>query len=644
MSKRASQPDTRADIALKDCLRANPPQSFIMKAGAGSGKTTSLVKALATIIDEKGSQLLAHRRRVACITYTEVAKDEIWADVGNDPLVHVATIHSFFWSFIETFQADIKFWVKTRLDEKIAELEQKAANYGPRVQQRTKDKDRRDIERHNTTKREIEKVPSFRYGTGSDYANGILGHDDIIKMVPQLLVERRLLRILLAQQYPFVFVDESQDTMEQVVQAFTAVAETNPANFCLGFFGDPMQKIYLTGIGEIPALAAWTNITKPENFRCPRTVLDVANAIRGRGDGLVQERGKMIDDGRGQLVSVPGTARLFILPADDQRDRRINDVRDWISRQNEDPAWLAGGTPDEVKILVLVHRMAAKRLGFSSLYEALNDKAPDKFKNGFQDGTAWPLRPFMSFVLPLAKAARDGQQFEVMQILRKYSPLLNPDNLVGVNIAARLAELRAGSERIRRLMDENSEATNGDILRLLHESRLVNLDPRFHVYLGLGPPPANQNNPHGGDNQGADDDESAKELAAMDAFMQCRATEFWSYQWYIQDESPFSTQQGIKGAEFTRVLVILDDQESKHFQFSYDKFFGIKPLSDRDLENIRNGDESTIDRTCRLFYVCCTRSLQDLAVVLFCNNVDAAAEHIGRLNIFTPGSIVTNLN
>ena len=641
MSKRASQPDTRADVSLRDCLRANPPRCFIMKAGAGSGKTTSLIKGLTTIINEKGYNLLAHRRRVACITYTDVAAKEIWKDVGNNPLVHVSTIHSFFWSFIETFQADIKAWVKARLDEKLAELELKAANYGPRVQQRTKDRDRRDIERHRNTKRQLEEVLSFRYGTGSDYANGILGHDDIIKMVPQLLIEKRLLRVLLAQQYPYMFVDESQDTMEQVVQAFIAVTETNPTNFCLGFFGDPMQKIYLTGIGEIAARDGWERITKPENFRCPRSVLDVANAIRGRGDGLEQERGKMLPDANGQLVSVPGTARLFILAADEHRDQKINDVRAWISQQNNDPAWRAGRTPDEVKILVLIHRMAAKRLGFKNLYEALNDKAPDKFKNGFLDGTAWPIRPFLSFVLPLAKAVREAQEFEAIQVLREHSPLLDPANIGGVNVATRLAELRAGSARVRALLDEDSEATNGDVLRHLHESRLLSLDPRFHVYLGLGAQPANQNNPD--ENQAADEDESAKELAAMDAFLQCRATEFWSYQSYISDESPFSTQQGIKGAEFDRVLVILDDQESKYFQFSYDKFFGIKPLSDKDLENIQNGDESTVDRTCRLFYVCCTRSLQDLAVVLFCDDVEAAVRHIEGLNIFPADSIISDL-
>ncbi|WP_051407978.1 hypothetical protein [Mesorhizobium sp. L48C026A00] len=69
------------------------------------------------------------------------------------------------------------------------------------------------------------------------------------------------------------------------------------------------------GVGEIEKEDGWEPITKPENFRCPRLVLDVVNRIRAKGDGLDQTRGKMVE-ADGELVSVPGTARIFILPAD----------------------------------------------------------------------------------------------------------------------------------------------------------------------------------------------------------------------------------------------------------------------------------------------------------------------------------------
>lgn len=640
MTSRAQQKDTEADRELYGCLNASPPRSFLMIAGAGSGKTTSLIKGLAEILDKHGEKLKLRRQKVACITYTVIAAGEIWADVGNNPLVHVSTIHSFLWSMVRSFQSDIKEWVANRIDEKLLKARETAANFGPRVQQRTRDKNQSDIARYEQQRARIGQVRSFTYGTGSDYVNGILGHDDIIKMVPQLIVERPLMRSLLAQQYPFLFVDESQDTTENVVTALKAVDEEPGDRFCLGFFGDPMQRIYPTGIGAISAGLSWANITKPENFRCPATVLRVANAIRRDGDGLVQTRGRMTGPEEA-LVSVPGSAHLFILPIDESRDQRVAQVRAWAAEKNGDPAWLAEDRIDGVKLLVIVHRMAAKRLGFGNLYAALNDDAPEKFKNGFLDGTAWPVRPFNKFVLPLVSACRNGREFEVMQVLRSQSPLLARANLSGVDIADRLGKLHQFTEILQQMMEPGSDATNADVLRHIHESRVIDLDPRVLSYLNLVAYVEAEEGD--GVNAAVDDeddgDELTKEVSAMNAFLACPAPQFWGYYKYVNDDSPFSTQQGIKGAEFDRVLVVLDDDEGTHVQFSYDKYFGIRPLSDRDEASRRDGKETTIERTRRLFYVCCTRALKDLIVVLFTANVAAAQRQIIELGLFPEDAI-----
>ena len=58
-----------------------------------------------------------------------------------------------------------------------------------------------------------------------------------------------------------------------------------------------------------------------------------------------------------------------------------------------------------------------------------------------------------------------------------------------------------------------------------------------------------------------------------------RAHELWGYRKYIEDLSPFATQQSIKGAEFEKVLVIIDDEEGRMTAFSYGKYFGVTDLS-----------------------------------------------------------------
>ena len=638
MTSRAQQKDTEADRELYGCLNSFPPRSFMMIAGAGSGKTTSLIKGLTEIIDKHGEKLTLRRQKIACITYTVVAAGEIWADVGNNPLVHVSTIHSFLWSLVKSFQADIQEWVTNRIDEKLVKLRETAANFGTRVHQRTRDKNERDIVRYELQRAQISQVRAFTYGIGSDYVNGILGHDDIIKMVPQLIVERPLMRSLLAQQFPFLFVDESQDTTENVVVALKAVDEEFGARFCLGFFGDPMQRIYPTGIGAIVAGPGWANIKKPENFRCPATVLDVANAIRHDGDGLVQTRGRMTG-AEDALVSVPGSAHLFIFPIDDRRDQLIAQTRAWAARKNNDPAWRADETNDTVKLLVIVHRMAANRLGFGDLYGALNDDAPEKFKNGFLDGSAWPVRPFNNFILPLASASKNNNEFEAIQVLRTQSPLLSRAKLSGVNIAKRLGELRGFTQRLQRMMEPGSGATNADVLLYVHESRVIDLDPRVLSYLNLTPPQGSTMDSDTDQAVEDDGEELTKEVSAMDNFLSCPASQFWGYYKYVNDESPFSTQQGIKGTEFERVLVVLDDDEATHMQFSYDKYLGIKPLSNRDEANRREGKETAVERTRRLFYVCCTRALKDLIVVLFTAHPSTAETQIKELNLFPANAI-----
>ncbi|MEG3158083.1 UvrD-helicase domain-containing protein [Lysobacter zhanggongensis] len=610
-------------------------RSFVMVAGAGSGKTTSLIKALSAVIDLHGPSLESRRQRVACITYTEIAAQEIWADVGNNPRIHVSTIHSFMWMLVRPFQGDIRKWVASRIEEKLGELDEKISGYGPRVQQRTKDKDQRDVARYQQSLERIDQVQSFTYGTGSDYTKGILGHDDVLRCATQFLDERPLFRTLLAQQFPFVFVDESQDTTGSVVSGLKRVAAQLQGKFCLGFFGDPMQRIYMTGAGRVEAEEGWATITKEENFRCPTSVLSVANAIRSNDDGLVQTRGRIITTPAGEEVSFAGTARMFILPADDQRDENIAKVRAWVADRNADEAWRDG----PVKLLVIVHRMAARRLGFDNLYVAMNSKAPGALKDGFLDATAWPLRPFMQMALPLSDATIEGREFDAMILLRKFSPKLATENLPRKGIPATLADLRNAAEELAKLMQPGSEATTRAVLEHMRDTGLFALDPRVLSYLDAGVPPTHE----GDDDEVArnDDKDEALEMSAIDAFLACKASEFWGYKEYVEELSPFSTQQGIKGAEFDRVLVIADDAESSHFQFSYDKYFGVKALSDNDRKNLDEGGETQVERTRRLFYVCCTRAMKDLVVVFFADDVGAAEQAVRAMDLFPTEEIFT---
>src|SRR5471032_2257222 len=104
-----------------ECLDGG--KSFLLEAGAGSGKTYSLVEALRYLIKKRGSDLARRNGKIACITYTNVASDEIKSRIDSHPTVVSSTIHAFCWSLIKDFQpflrselSNLPNW-KDRLDE-----------------------------------------------------------------------------------------------------------------------------------------------------------------------------------------------------------------------------------------------------------------------------------------------------------------------------------------------------------------------------------------------------------------------------------------------------------------------------------------------------------------------------------------------
>ncbi len=95
----------------------------------------------------------------------------------------------------------------------------------------------------------------------------------------------------------------------------------------------------------------------------------------------------------------------------------------------------------------------------------------------------------------------------------------------------------------------------------------------------------------------------------------------------------------MKSAQFERVLVVIDDEEAAYNLYSYGKYFGFLALSDRDQAHIDAGEESVLDRTGRLFYVCCSRAVKDLAVVVFAQDIEAARAAIVGKNLFPEAAI-----
>ncbi|KKL62379.1 hypothetical protein LCGC14_2185780, partial [marine sediment metagenome] len=75
------------------------------------------------------------------------------------------------------------------------------------------------------------------------------------------------------------------------------------------------------------------------------------------------------------------------------------------------------------------------------------------------------------------------------------------------------------------------------------------------------------------------EDERDNLIDAWDEALKSSFKQLEKYADYISDNSSFGTHQGVKGLEFLRVMVILDDEEARGFLFSYEKLFGAKVLT-----------------------------------------------------------------
>ncbi len=605
MTTRVDAPDTDADHQIRNILDRERLIGFTVVAGAGSGKTTSLVKALAHVTETRGTSLRAKTQRVACITYTEVAALEIHKEIGNDALAVVSTIHGFLWALAKPFQKDIGAWVADHLKEEIARLIEKQENYKPGTRQSTKANDSADLEKLRHQQAAVQDIKRWTYGIGADYAHGTLGHADVINMVPEMILARPLLAQLVGRQFPFIFVDESQDTFPKVVEALKRVWSVAGGKVCLGFFGDPMQQIYQQGVVSVTLEPGWVNVDKPQNFRSSQRVLACVNAVRSEGDALQQVSGL--------AEQTEGEAFCFVLPSDHHRNERLELVRSWLDKHSSSGNWTRPAHEGGSKILMIVHRMAAKRLGFQDLYAAFSDHKANSLSKAFDEGSAWPLDPFKEVILPLC-SAKSANSPEILDVLRRSSPRFRsveqPRHVKDV-----LASSKAAVAELRQVAADPSTASLGELLRTASRAGLVDLDPRMAAYLYP-------------DGEHRDVVLDQRVIDVLNAMSDCALSELNGYYSYVKQESPFSTQHGTKGSEFERVIVVLDDNEGKYSLYSYDKLFGLKELSATDLANQSKGADSAIERTRRLFYVCVSRARESLAVVLFTEDEGRAVDAV----------------
>lgn len=584
--------DDHVDKEIEECFSKEKPKCFFVFAGAGSGKTRSLINTLTFLDNEMGKWLLSNGKQVAVITYTNAACDEISRRLHYKSIFSVSTIHSFLWELIKNHQLDIKAWLTESVKTEIEELEEKQRKgRGGKVAEKRAG----DIKKKRERLAKIATVKRFSYNpNGDNVGYDSLNHSEVVKMGSEFIETENTMQDILTSKYPILLIDESQDTKKELVDALLTVCEKYKDKFIVGMFGDTMQRIYLDGKENLAHCIPddWEKPQKVMNHRSATRIVQLANTIRHTIDDQQQ---------RPRSDAMDGTVRLFIASSDADKDSIEKQVAGIMAKEAEDVEW---NDDAKYKSLILEHHMAASRFGFLDLYTPLNESKA--FDTSLREGSIFELSFLSKVISPLVRAYKANNEFEVSKIVRQYSPLMDKRKLVKVdNQMEALREAENAVDSLMALWNNDNVPSCLAVLRSIHETGLFKLDVRADDLL-----------------TDSTEGEPIKITALRDA-LSVSFDVLEKYSAYVTDATRFATHQGVKGLEFPRVMVIMDDTEAKGFLFSYEKLFGAKPKTDSDIKNEGEGKETSIMRTTRLFYVACTRAQKSLAAVAYTENVEA---------------------
>lgn len=528
-----------AQKKICDCLDSK--KCFRVEAGAGAGKTHSLITALKYLIEKQGAKLMQQKQRVACITYTKVARDEIQQRIDMHPAIQTETIHSFCWSLIQPFQMALR----------------KSLEAMPVWQEKLENKPlgNRVVE-YNLGYRKVEE------------GKVLLHHDDVITLAVALLKEPKF-QLIFAHKHPILFIDEYQDTNAAFAKALIENFVANNAGPVIGFFGDHWQKIF-NGCGEI-LHENLEVIRKGSNFRSVPSIVEVLNRMR---PDLVQA----VTD-----PSAVGEANVF--HTNEWRGVRLSgshykgDLPPEVSKQyleyTKDQLSQAGWdlSPQKTKILMLTHNGIAQEQGYKQLADCF------KYNEAFVKKEDAHIAFFADVIEPMCAAYEVGKYGEMFELIGNRRPTIRS---------------QSDKANLKKEMDDliklRLTGTISDVLSFIKNTK-------FEIPNGIQRKEQRFTAP-------AEEDKEAAER--MKALMQVPYVEVINLVKFLEGNTPFETQHGVKGAEFENVLILLGrGWNSYNFDQMLAYMSGDVPEEKRDF----------YDRNRNLFYVACSRPKKRLALL-----------------------------
>jgi DNA helicase-2/ATP-dependent DNA helicase PcrA len=575
--------------------------NFLLSGGAGSGKTYSLVQLINQLIVENPN------KKVACMTYTNAAVKEIEERVNHNNL-NVTTIHDFLWDNIKHFQAELKSSILALLKDENTKIKA------------PEDETVDDSFFNNLSE-------GIQYKEYLKIKAGIISHDEVLIVANHMYKTYPKLCDILKDKFRFILIDEYQDTSKHVVDILLTHLKQSKKKNIVGFFGDAMQAIYEDGIGNLDEYKGNEDdkvkeVKKVQNRRNPQCVINLANLLRT--DGITQEPSNDVNAPNMFNGSIKtGNIKFYYSSNSD------------IEMAKSSIGWDFGDSK-KTKILNLTHNLIALKAGFTNLMEIYDKDPIITLKNEI-------VRKSKDSKVAITIA--DGETFE--QIVDRFQlknkqKKLKKDLLLADSTNRELfnkvkdlpfAEVRKIYLDKDQLIDDNKKGSKrDDLIKHLFkiqnnitlyrneqfnefirvtEYKIKNINDKKALKDQIEKLSKAENLPIEKVIDLADEYGICKKDDKLNRFInekqyvydRVKTVDFLEFQNlynYLEGFTPYSTQHKTKGSEFENVLVILDNGGWNHYNFN--GFFE------------KNSSESVNNRTSKIFYVCCTRVKENLAV------------------------------
>ncbi|HDM8190572.1 TPA: ATP-dependent helicase [Vibrio harveyi] len=551
-------PAEKASIEALDSTRSciDNNECFRLEAGAGAGKTFSLIESIKYLIAQRADELLRREQRIACITYTNVAKDEIKQRTDNHPVIIAETIHGFSWSLLSSHQ------------DKLRELI-------PGLGDRWKDR----IEDAGGINGQLVK---YELGFPSINESEItLHHDDIVVLMSQMLAYKKF-QNLVKSKFPVIFIDEYQDTDKALAESILTNLIDNDSGILIGLFGDHWQKIYgSSACGLITSNEGKIKeIGKKANFRSDKNIVKCLNQMRPdlpqfESDPHSQGVVKVFHSNSWVGERQGGAHWKGDLPSD-------------VSKQYVEKArelMIADGwdfSSENTKVLLLTNNLIAEEQSFKALADCY--RYPDDYLKKSDKYIAY----FLDVIEPAVLAFDRKAYGELFLFSRNKFPRLRCQQ-----------DKKEWSKSYQGLLAIRNDGTVGDILDYIMESTVLKLPDKvnssewkFHQLIAK---PKEELSP-----------DEASFVNKLNKLRSIKYSEVVNLGLYIDDKTPFSTKHGVKGAQFDNVLVVCG-RGWNHYNWNQ--------MLEWFMSEVPSDKQGTYERNRNLFYVSCSRAKHNLTLL-----------------------------